>query len=351
MYDFSFLEIELTTKCNASCPQCPRNYYGGSVWSSLPLVDIDIKKLQHSLEPTMHKINLIRLCGTYGDPILHPNMIEFVKWAKTHNCQISISTNGGARTEKWWQELASVLDDNDRVYFGIDGLEDTNHLYRRGVNFTKLIKNVNAFNAAGGKSIWQMIVFEHNQHQVNTAEELSVKLGFLDFVVKKTSRFVNKKHDYVDSVAVHNRDNATVEYFIKPPTISKYLNDHLEYRRSNQVSQTAEIDCMAISSKMVYISAEGYVFPCGFLSDRLYGPESEEVGEPEFLNLINSQGGLDTISLWNHSLDTIVSGPVFAKIAESWGENPLARCANQCDKHHHLVGSSTENLQKTWKQT
>ena len=51
-----------------------------------------------------------------------------------------------------------------KVTFGIDGLQDTNHLYRISTNFDKIIKNAKAFIDAGGFAKWHMLVFEHNEH-------------------------------------------------------------------------------------------------------------------------------------------------------------------------------------------
>ena len=39
-------------------------------------------------------------------------------------------TNGGARSKQWWTDLGKLTKGKMRVTFGIDGLEDTNHLYR-----------------------------------------------------------------------------------------------------------------------------------------------------------------------------------------------------------------------------
>ena len=84
------------------------------------------------------------------------------------------------------------------VHFGIDGLEDTNHLYRVNVKWKKVMENVKAFVENGGNAIWDYIVFRHNEHQVEQAREFSNKIGFKKFLVKKTGRFaVNSVGDYV----------------------------------------------------------------------------------------------------------------------------------------------------------
>jgi sulfatase maturation enzyme AslB (radical SAM superfamily) len=89
-----------------------------------------------------------------------------------------MNTNGSARTVDWWRDIAEVLKPNGYVIFSIDGLEDTNHLYRRNTNWEKIISNVNAFIEAGGIAHWEYIVFEHNEHQIDIARDLASSLGF-----------------------------------------------------------------------------------------------------------------------------------------------------------------------------
>ena len=81
-------------------------------------------------------------------------------------------------------ELAECLKDfpfPTHVVFSIDGLEDTNHLYRRNVQWHKVMENAKSFIDAGGLARWRMIVFEHNAHQLKDAEQLSKAMGFGKF--------------------------------------------------------------------------------------------------------------------------------------------------------------------------
>ena len=52
------------------------------------------------------------------------------------------------------------------VIFSLDGLEDTNHIYRVGVQFKKVMENTQAFINAGASAHWDMLVFKHNKHHV-----------------------------------------------------------------------------------------------------------------------------------------------------------------------------------------
>ena len=105
-----------------------------------------------------------------------------------------MNTNAGARDETWWAKLAEIFGRMGAVIFSVDGLADTNHLYRQGVSWKAVERSMDAFIEAGGRARWDFLVFEHNQHQVEEAEELSKQKGFERFVAKKTGRYPYKKN-------------------------------------------------------------------------------------------------------------------------------------------------------------
>jgi MoaA/NifB/PqqE/SkfB family radical SAM enzyme len=334
------IELEITTRCNAACPQCVRNYYGGKTWSSLPLVDLDREITCQRLKPFLNDRPHIKFCGTYGDPCVRKDLIEWVHWVRQNSdCPITINTNGGIQTPSWWRELARALGPEDKVFWGIDGLEETNHIYRRGVVWKNLERNIEAFNQAGGRSVWSFIVFEHNQDQVDLARSRSQKLGFENFAVKKTSRFVDKRQKLVDQTPVVDNKGKQI-YWLRPPTNTEYLNpgykliedtleqnpNYEEYLKANSIS------CMVQQMSFYIITAEGYVLPCGWLYDRFYGYESEQHKDrAELFKMIDQTGGLEAISLYENSIEEIIAGKFFTTLQLSW-QTPsrLQRCAHQC---------------------
>jgi MoaA/NifB/PqqE/SkfB family radical SAM enzyme len=350
------IEFELTTKCNASCPQCVRNFYGSNVIDNLPLVDLDLNIIKEKIShATLANLIEIRICGTYGDPCVYTNLIDLIIYLKSKtDAQITINTNGSLRTVEWWKKLANVLSCDDRVIFGIDGLKDTNHLYRIGTNFDKIINNASAFIAGGGSAIWSYIVFKHNEHQVEEAKELSKTLGFDGFACKLTTRFIDKKHNLVDKTPVYSKTGSIVRY-LEMPVNTKYLNSGYnnyetiikEYRSYKDYLQKSEISCTAQHSNLVYISAEGYVLPCGWLADRFYGVEAENHHDKlKLSNLIDSNGGKSAIDLHHHTLEEIINNNVFQAIQKNWKENNrIERCANQCGKYGMLKQNATKELQ------
>jgi len=349
------IEFELTTRCNASCPQCIRNYYGGKTWHTLPIVDLGLDWIKSKFtEKELAHMKEIRLCGTYGDPCIHPDLIGIIKYFHSvSQAQITIRTNGSLRNETWWKELATALRKDDVVFFGIDGLEDTNHLYRIGTDFNKIIKNAKIFIQNGGNAVWSFIAFEHNQHQVDQARNFSTDLGFKGFVVKFTSRFIDKAHKKIDASPVHDKNNNIIRW-IKPATDKKYLNKGYDayddivdkFNNYDAYLKSTSISCMAKKTGLVCVSAEGYVLPCGWLLDRFYGYEPEShTDRAKLFEMIENNGSLNSIDLNYTAFADITNSKIFNEIKDSWtNSNRLDRCAHQCGESTLLNQASVSEI-------
>jgi MoaA/NifB/PqqE/SkfB family radical SAM enzyme len=190
--DISQLHLEFSALCNAVCPCCRRYPVAGhevlpsinntQVWTLTQVKERlpanDIKHIKQYL------IN-----GNYGDFVTNHEAIDILEYLhqSSPNSFISISTNGSARNEAWWDNLARRCGKVE-VYFCIDGLEDTHNLYRRQTDWKTIIKNAQAFAKAGGDAVWTMTTFEHNEHQVEQCRQLSKDLGFTKFEVRYNTR-------------------------------------------------------------------------------------------------------------------------------------------------------------------
>ena len=180
------LEIELTTFCNANCGACDRNINGGPINLKMPLHHMSFDTWKQIVQDkNLSNISTLTFDGNFGDASMHPYIIKFLEYLSSikNDLFIKISSNGGARNTKFWNELATALQKfrSHEMQFAIDGLEDTNHIYRRNVNWNKLIENVTAFNTAGGISTWRAIIFDHNKHQIKEMRNLAKQLNFYKF--------------------------------------------------------------------------------------------------------------------------------------------------------------------------
>jgi MoaA/NifB/PqqE/SkfB family radical SAM enzyme len=339
-----YVELEITSLCNAACPQCPRNHHGGPTVASLPLVSWTLADLERILDPGfVRQLRAVYLCGSYGDPMANRNVVDICQWLRDINpaLEIGIHTNGAVGRASNYTRLASIV---DFIAFGIDGLEDTNHVYRRNVKWSVLMRNVGAFIAAGGRAYWDFIVFRHNQHQVDLARTHSEQLGFARFNVKKTYRFFNRQHRFTTNLQVLD-SRLRPQYLLEPPTDERYLNNSmiaLAQVDFEQYRQDVKISCFFLEHDRIYIGADGNVFPCGWLHDRLYGVESENSADhAEILGMMAQHGHHN---VWHTALRDIVDGPWFRAIQDQWQTRRLERCVVMCGKKVRIIDDQNQDV-------
>ena len=216
------LQLEITNYCNAFCSQCERNYmielqnetseerreftldYDIELNNTF-LSIADIKKT--FLPNKWTHLDEIVLCGNIDEPVINPDVIEIIKYfyyLDNKEKDIWVHVNGGSRNESFWSELGELSKElNNRlvVVFGIDGDEETNHLYRKNVNWKTLQKNWRAYISSGGRAGWQFIVFKWNQHQIADIKKLSEAEKFERFVVIKSFRNTNPENE-IDEIVL-----------------------------------------------------------------------------------------------------------------------------------------------------
>lgn len=340
------IHLEISTRCQASCPMCPRKYHGGVENTNLKIADWTIEEFKKVFtDELLSHLDMIYFCGNFGDPIMNDDLILMCQHIKDKNptMTVRIHTNGGARSTKWWTELYHSLNDNHVVYFGIDGLKDTNHLYRIGVNYDILMRNVKTFIDLGGKAEWVFIKFKHNEHQAQLAEELSKEMGFMSFAMKNTTRFIGEnRYSVLD-------ENGNVLYYLEPPSdnqVTFVTPDQI--KRASEIIKEVTIKCYVKETKEVYIDAHKNVFPCCFLSSSPYHyqpstPPSNSYQEhvykfhnkvrTQYDELVASLGGLEKLSALNNSVKDIIDSEPWQTVWDHyWNTDKLYSCARVCGK-------------------
>jgi MoaA/NifB/PqqE/SkfB family radical SAM enzyme len=336
--DIKQVHLEPTSRCNARCPQCPRNFNGGVTNPALPLAEIDLAKARALFPPEfVTQLTELFMCGNYGDPIVATDTLPIFTYLRSHNgsMKLAMHTNGSGRDTNWWQALAAA---GVKVRFGIDGLHDTNAIYRRGTNWQHIMKNVEAFIAAGGKAEWCFIVFRHNEHQVEEAEDLSHRMGFSRFIIKRTKRFhIQNKGEKLARTPVFGLQGE-FEYYIEPPQNPKYqLTSDIGPVAPDQSYEdhllTTAIDCLAAKQKMIYVSAKGLVLPCCWLGDIYPGEGSFKARQIRRL-IDQLPEGEDSINGLVKGVRQVVEGPFFQQyVPACW--------APARDKNHRLLICAT----------
>jgi sulfatase maturation enzyme AslB (radical SAM superfamily) len=218
-------------------------------------------------------------CGNFGDPAVGGDTMEIFEWVRSVNPTITLgmNTNGGVRDSRWWTRMGTLMNlPHDYVVFSIDGLEDTNHIYRRRVTWSHVMRSAESFVAGGGHAHWDMLVFDHNQHQIESCKALARSMGFVRFRSKVSNRFQDRPVE-----------------FLAPPK---------GHSHTDVVS--GPIQCHALNERSLYVSATGQILPCCFIGSELFTLSQE--------------------------LETYIQEPGYSSLVSSWNTNPPAVCQRHC---------------------
>lgn len=269
-----FITVELSSRCQADCPLCVRNDYGYKVREDFPLTEISLLQYKKIFDTAdLPLLREIHFNGNFGDPLLAKDIIEIIDYSFTKwpHITLSFSTNGGMRSTEWWSNFGTRYKDKNLYgVFCIDGLEDTNHIYRINVPYEKVFSNARAFINAGGSAHWKMIKFKHNQHQFDIAEQRSKDYGFKKFI--KIDKGRNQQFVFTnetDGYWIEPADTSTTWMKPwKPEKFQPYKNE------SNPISDEVlaawvaagkPINCESLAKKDIFIAANGEMYPCCYL--------------------------------------------------------------------------------------
>ncbi len=127
----SWLQIEVTSHCNAACRYCPHTLYHQD-WhaSHLPW------PLFQSLVPVFRRTDLVYLQG-WGEPFLHPDFFSMVALARQAGCRVGTTTNATLLTEEVIHRL--VASGLDILAFSLTGLAARHDYWRAGTSFSQVL--------------------------------------------------------------------------------------------------------------------------------------------------------------------------------------------------------------------
>lgn len=373
--EITTVHLEVTERCNASCPQCARNINGGEVNPLLHDAELSLDDVKNILKPEfISQLKRLYMCGNYGDPISARDTLEMFEYIRSCNSsmQLSFHTNASAKTPEWWSRLPAAMGKNHYVVFSVDGLEDTNHLYRQGTVWRKIMENARAFIAAGGRARWDYIVFGHNEHQVEEARALAESMGFEKFNIKKSNRFFSNTRGAVKTEHQAGNRKGAATTLLSMPTNPEYQNAALQQladlsKDKEPVSidlittvvelegkigrqrfatdpskkkdmerywDTVPVKCKVTEEKSIYITAEGYLQPCCWTAGQMYVWYWNDRGGQIWSAI--DKVGLDSLDLKKYDITDVIEGKFIQEIIpDSWSkpscaEGKLAVCAKTC---------------------
>lgn len=285
----SGFHIEPTNICTLKCPGCARTQLINQwpqQWKNHSLdIDLTLKFLDIDLTNKQ-----VLLCGNYGDPIYHPEFIEFVQKFKARGAILSIVTNGSYRTSEWWQELVNTLTDQDQITFSIDGLPATFTQYRINANWESIQTGISIAVNSKVQTQWKYIPFAYNQTDIADAEKLSNSLGIDQFSVWSSDRF-----------------DETTNY-LKPD--DEFLGTKYNAQSNWKSTQQGTVNPKCQNNNEHYITATGHYIPCCYIGDhRFYYKTQFGKNKKEY-------------SIADQTLSQLLTAPTVVEFYQTVGNQP-----------------------------
>ena len=329
--------VELTDKCNAMCPLCERTVFDKNNELKLnPLVckqEISFARWKEIFNDWNKQIDEMFFCGNYGDPIAASEFLEIVDHTKNilQAKSITAHTNGGLRNTQWWKKLANILKNyNHYIEFGIDGSDQETHsTYRVNTNLKKVLENAKTFIDEGGTAMWKMVIFKHNQHQVEECEKISKEMGFKKFLPEVSAR---------------TEHGQTVTYKFKD--VNKTLERSTLYKHHSEKNKTYKnfkIDCYAKSNNSIFIAADSKIHPCCYLAPKRVKNDHQSL----------EKRNIEAPSKNKSLLACAVNRWTCKDLPNSFNKNPHPICVHACGKklgqdlkNHNAHLINNHNLKK-----
>lgn len=295
MITISGLHLEPTNICTLGCLGCARTRFRQQ-WPT--------RWKNHSLDPTILETFLdleltnvrVQLGGNYGDPIYHPDLLALICMLKTKGCYIGIMTNGSHRSKIWWQDLVGVLDKNDQITFAIDGLPESNHLYRTNSNWQSIQTAIEVCQNRSFEISWKFIPFAYNQDQINDAQNLAHSMG-MTFKIEHSDRW--------DEQTIHLAPKKTL-------MVEKNRQTFDTEQTKNKISPKCYDDTRH------FITADGFYAPCCFMADHRFYYKTE---------FGNKKSSYD---IRNHTMSQILSRPTVIEFYKTLPVQSLPVCDWTC---------------------
>jgi len=232
--------------CNLGCALCPSGTHSLKVPKGFMKVDV-MKRIIDELGAYLEIVSLYN----WGEPLLHPDILELIEIINSSDIKVRISTNLMDLTPDIAKGLAKS--NLRKVFISCDGAsQKTYKRYHTKGDFNIVMDNMRLLldERKNANSSWDVVwlfhVFHHNEHELEKASEISRKMGLkIQFNPMRTDmgrEIFETRRQAVD------KDGAWIP---KNPVYNKFSNPDIQMVRfcSNLWKETT-------------ISWNGSVLPC-----------------------------------------------------------------------------------------
>lgn len=246
------ISIEPLSFCNLKCPECPL----GADILEREKGKMDLYTFKQIIDQLDAKIIYLNLYFQ-GEPFLHQDIFEFIKYAHKKGIYVTTSTNGHFIAK---DNVASYLNSGlDKLIISIDGLDQqTYEKYRVGGDFQKVKTGIELITHYKKKkkqykpfTELQFLVSKHNQHQIKEFKQFAKKVKADAYKIK--------------TLQIIHEENATT-LLPDNPNLCRYK---ISRKGLIKIKSKLPNHCWRSWSSLV-ITWDGNIIPCCFDKDAKY---------------------------------------------------------------------------------
>ena len=180
------LNIDITHRCPLECLRCERQRSFRNKGLPVPGQDVPLEDIKKLAKYYKH----FDFCGQLSDPVHHKNFIEILEYLRSVNVGVTVHNASSSKPLKWYIKAFQAYPEAKWI-FGIDGLPEESHKYRKNQDGVKLFNvMLESKKYLTQRPLWQYIIFKYNQDHVEQAKQMADEHE-LTFIQLQSSRWLS----------------------------------------------------------------------------------------------------------------------------------------------------------------
>jgi len=272
---FDWIQVEVTSFCNAACIYCPHTIYRDR-WMNRHMT---LETFGH-LTSAFKNTKLIYLQG-WGEPFLNPHFFPMAEQAKKAGCHVGTTTNGIALDSQMIERI--IQSGVDILSFSLAQTDPRNDYVRQGARLVDVLDRIREVSSEKKKARTDKpaihvayLLLQSNRDDVKKLPSLLKGLG-VNQVVVSTLDFIPSPELRKEELLPQTEDEyeSLSSYLENVRAEGERMRVPIHYQIGN--ARRRRLLCSENIQKALVISATGEVSPCVFTNM----PVSTEQGRTE----------------------------------------------------------------------
>lgn len=287
------ISIELTSKCNLKCGMCPLT--AGTTSTSSPSSFISRELWADILDQLDSQVERVILTG-FGEPMFHPNLIEYIKDLEQRKIRTGLTTNGTFVRPDFLSALPD-LSYLDHLNVSVDSVDSATYARLRKGKLDKCLHTIERLASCSGPHTTvsvSAILMKSTLKSLVAAPRIVAELGVHTLVLQSLfdqstyglDEDLGRAPDAEEIIEEIRKEAARFNVslcFELPHRLNLELHDPAEAERRyfSDSRRHGESRACGIAWDTTHIDAAGQIFPCcraaAVNAEKLGGLESERI--------------------------------------------------------------------------